>query len=101
MRSCAPGRVGLQPKEVFEPTKAPKGVVISQRRRKSSELARGRNRDVRRRLDGEDIHHRHHDRDHADDHAVRTTTPTTTAPLHPSRRRATVPDVAGQKEAAP
>jgi serine/threonine-protein kinase len=35
------GQVGLQPKEVFKPTKAPKGVVISQNPPEGSELARG------------------------------------------------------------
>jgi beta-lactam-binding protein with PASTA domain len=35
------GQVGLQPKEVFKPTKAPKGTVISQNPPEGSELARG------------------------------------------------------------
>jgi beta-lactam-binding protein with PASTA domain len=35
------GQVGLNPKEVFKPTKAPKGVVISQNPPEGSELARG------------------------------------------------------------
>jgi beta-lactam-binding protein with PASTA domain len=35
------GQVGLQPKEVFKPTKAPKGTVISQKPPEGSELARG------------------------------------------------------------
>jgi beta-lactam-binding protein with PASTA domain len=35
------GQVGLQPKEVFKPSKAPKGTVISQRPPEGSELARG------------------------------------------------------------
>jgi beta-lactam-binding protein with PASTA domain len=35
------GQVGLQPKEVFKPSKAPKGTVISQRPPEGTELARG------------------------------------------------------------
>jgi serine/threonine-protein kinase len=35
------GQVGLQPKEVFKPTKAPKGVVISQNPTEGTELGRG------------------------------------------------------------
>jgi serine/threonine-protein kinase len=35
------GQVGLNPKEVFKPTKAPKGTVISQNPPEGSELARG------------------------------------------------------------
>lgn len=35
------GQVGLKPKEVFKPTKAPKGTVISQRPEEGTELARG------------------------------------------------------------
>ena len=35
------GQVGLKPKEVFKPTKAPKGTVISQNPEEGTELARG------------------------------------------------------------
>ena len=35
------GQVGVQPKEIFKPTKAPKGTVISQRPQEGTELARG------------------------------------------------------------
>ena len=35
------GQVGLQPKEVFQPSKAPKGTVISQNPQEGSELKRG------------------------------------------------------------
>ena len=35
------GRVGLRPKEVFRPTKQPKGVVVSQKPQEATELPRG------------------------------------------------------------
>jgi beta-lactam-binding protein with PASTA domain len=92
------GQVGLQPKEVFKPTKAPKGIVISQRPPGGSELARGATVTLV-----------------VDSTATTpstttssttptttqsaTTTPTTTAAAPPQPQTATVPDVAGQKEA--
>jgi len=87
------GQVGLQPKEVFKPTKAPKGLVTSQNPPAGAELARGANVTLV-----------------IDSSATATTTtqstptttattPTTTAaPAQP--QTATVPDVSGQKEAA-
>jgi serine/threonine-protein kinase len=35
------GRVGLRPKEVFRPTKQPKGLVVSQKPQEATELPRG------------------------------------------------------------
>ncbi|MDX6477353.1 MAG: eukaryotic-like serine/threonine-protein kinase, partial [Gaiellaceae bacterium] len=35
------GQVGLRPKEVFKPTKAAKGVVVSQKPQEATEAARG------------------------------------------------------------
>jgi beta-lactam-binding protein with PASTA domain len=91
------GQVGLQPKEVFKPTKAPQGVVISQRPPEGSELARGAAVTL------------------VVDSTAKTSTTatmptttqgattaatTTTAAAPPQPQTATVPDVAGQKEAA-
>jgi beta-lactam-binding protein with PASTA domain len=88
------GQVGLQPKEVFKPTKAPKGLVTSQNPPAGSELARGAN--VTLVIDS-----------NATTATTTATTPTTTAttpttttaaPAQP--QTATVPDVSTQKEAA-
>jgi beta-lactam-binding protein with PASTA domain len=99
------GEVGLEPKEVFKPTKAPKGVVISQNPPEGSELARGAT--VTLVVDSSPK---------TPTTVTSTTTPTTTAatpgttqsatttptttaaPAQP--QNATVPDVTGQKESA-
>ncbi|MCW2965177.1 MAG: pknB [Actinomycetia bacterium] len=90
------GQVGLQPKEVFKPTKAPKGTVISQNPPEGTELARGGHITL------------------VVDSTAKTTTTTsattpttqsatttpTTTPAAPAQpQTATVPDVTGQKEA--
>jgi beta-lactam-binding protein with PASTA domain len=101
------GQVGLQPKEVFKPTKAPKGFVISQRPPEGSELARGAT--VTLVIDST--------AKRATTTTASTTTPTTTATTptttqsatttatttaaaSPQPQNATVPDVSGQKEGA-
>jgi beta-lactam-binding protein with PASTA domain len=95
------GQVGLQPKEVFKPTKAPKGVVISQNPAEGSELARGAA--VTLVVDSTSK------QTTTAPTTASTTTPTTTqaatttptttaAPAQP--QNATVPDVSSQKEAA-
>jgi beta-lactam-binding protein with PASTA domain len=96
------GQVGLQPKEVFKPTKAPKGVVISQRPPEGSELPRGG--PVTLVVDST-----------AKQTTTTTTTPTTTTgqtttqattttptttAAPPQPQNATVPDVTGQQESS-
>jgi beta-lactam-binding protein with PASTA domain len=96
------GQVGLQPKEVFKPTKAPKGVVISQRPPEGSELPRGGT--VTLVVDST-----------AKQTTTTTTTPTTTTgqtttqattttptttAAPPQPQNATVPDVTGQQESS-
>jgi beta-lactam-binding protein with PASTA domain len=96
------GQVGLQPKEVFKPTKAPKGVVISQNPQEGSELARGgavtlvvdstpRTTTTTSTTTPTTT---------ATTTQSATTTPTTTAAAPPQPQAATVPDVSGQEEAA-
>ena len=93
------GQVGLQPKEVFKPTKAPKGVVISQRPPGGSELARGTT--VTLVVDSTATTPTLTTSSTAPTTTQSaTTTPTTTAAAPPQPQTATVPDVAGQKEAA-
>jgi beta-lactam-binding protein with PASTA domain len=90
------GQVGLQPKEVFKPTKAPKGVVISQRPPEGSELARGAT--VTLVVDSTAKTATTATTPTTTQSA--TTAPTTTAAAPPQPQTATVPDVSGQKEAA-
>ena len=87
------GQVGLQPKEVFKPTKAPKGLVTSQNPPAGAELARGAN--VTLVIDSSPTT----TTTTQSTPTTTATTPTTTAaPAQP--QTATVPDVSGQKEAA-
>ncbi len=81
------GQVGLQPKEVFKPTKAPKGLVTSQNPPAGAELARGAN--VTLVIDSSPT----------TTTTTQSTTPTKTA-APPQPQTATVPDGSGQKEAA-
>ncbi len=90
------GQVGLQPKEVFKPTKAPKGVVVSQRPPEGSELARGAT--VTLVVDSTAQISTTATTPTTTQSA--TTAPATTAAAPPQPQTATVPDVAGQKEAA-
>ena len=83
------GQVGLQPKEVFKPTKAPKGVVTSQNPPEGSELARGAS--VTLVVDSTPT---------ATTTSATTTAATTTAAAPTQPQTATVPDVTGQTEAA-
>jgi len=95
------GQVGLQPKEVFKPTKAPKGVVISQRPPEGSELARGAT--VTFVVDSTAKASTTTATTTATTPTTTqsaTTAPTTTAAAPPQPQTATVPDVSGQKEAA-
>jgi beta-lactam-binding protein with PASTA domain len=92
------GQVGLQPKEVFKPTKAPKGVVISQRPPEGSELARGAT--VTFVVDSTAKTSTTTAAATTTPTQSATTAPTTTAGAPPQPQAATVPDVAGQKEAA-
>jgi beta-lactam-binding protein with PASTA domain len=92
------GQVGLQPKEVFKPTKAPKGVVISQRPPQGSELARGAT--VTLVVDSTAKTTTLTTSSTTPTTTQSATTPTTTAAAPPQPQTATVPDVAGQKEAA-
>jgi serine/threonine-protein kinase len=98
------GEVGLKPKEVFKPSKAPKGLVISQRPPEGTELARGST--VTLVVDSNPKPTTTPTTTQATTTAA-TTTPTTTqattttpttTPAQPTT--ATVPDVTGQKEAA-
>jgi beta-lactam-binding protein with PASTA domain len=99
------GQVGLQPKEVFKPSKAPKGLVISQNPPAGTELARGAQ--VTLVVDSTPKTTTTNAQSTSATTATtsptttqsETTTPTTTAaPAQP--KTATVPDVTGQKEAA-
>ena len=95
------GQVGLQPKEVFKPTKAPQGAVISQRPPEGSELARGAT--VTLVVDSTAKTATTATAQTTTQSATTqsaTTAPTTTAAAPPQPQTATVPDVAGQKEAA-
>jgi len=92
------GQVGLQPKEVFQPTKAPKGVVTSQNPQEGSELARGAT--VTLVVDATPKATTTSSTSTATTTSATTTAPTTTAAAPPQPQTATVPDVTGQKEAA-
>jgi len=94
------GQVGLQPKEVFKPTKAPKGVVTSQNPQEGSELARGAA--VTLVVDSTPNATTTSSTSTATTTSATTTAtaPTTTAAAPPQPQTATVPDVTGQKEAA-
>jgi beta-lactam-binding protein with PASTA domain len=94
------GQVGLQPKEVFKPTKAPKGVVTSQNPQEGSELARGAT--VTLVVDSTPNATTTSSTSTATTTSATTTAtaPTTTAAAPPQPQTATVPDVTGQKEAA-
>jgi beta-lactam-binding protein with PASTA domain len=93
------GQVGLQPKEVFKPTKAPKGTVISQRPPGGSELARGATVTLVVDSTAKPPTSTTSSTTPTTTQSA-TTTPTTTAAAPPQPQTATVPDVAGQKEAA-
>jgi beta-lactam-binding protein with PASTA domain len=100
------GQVGLQPKEVFKPTKAPKGVVVSQNPPEGSELARGAT--VTLVVDSSPKRATTTAPTTTSSTTTETTTPTTTqsatttattaAPAQP--QTAKVPDVTGQTESA-
>jgi len=92
------GQVGLQPKEVFKPTKAPKGVVTSQNPPEGSELAHGAT--VTLVVDSPPKTTTTATTTQATTTSATTTAPTTTAAAPPQPQTATVPDVTGQKEAA-
>jgi serine/threonine-protein kinase len=99
------GQVGLQPKEVFKPTKAPKGVVISQNPPEGTELARGGR--VTLVVDSTPTTTTASTTTATTTSTTTptttqsaTTTPTTTAAAPAQPQTATVPDVTGQKEAA-
>jgi len=92
------GQVGLQPKEVFKPTKAPKGIVTSQNPQEGSELARGAT--VTLVVDSTPKATTTSSTSTATTTSATTTAPTTTAAAPPQPQTATVPDVTGQKEAA-
>jgi beta-lactam-binding protein with PASTA domain len=99
------GQVGLQPKEVFKPSKAPKGTVISQRPPEGTELARGAK--VTLVVDSNPKPSTTSTPTTPTTTAAPTTTqsastptPTTTAAAPAQPQNATVPDVSGQKEAA-
>jgi beta-lactam-binding protein with PASTA domain len=93
------GQVGLQPKEVFKPTKAPKGIVISQRPPQGSELARGATVTLVVDSTAKTPSTTTSSATLTTTQSA-TTTPTTPAAAPPQPQTATVPDVAGQKEAA-
>jgi beta-lactam-binding protein with PASTA domain len=101
------GQVGLQPKEVFKPTKAPKGTVISQNPPEGSELARGAT--VTLVIDSTakqtttttaTTTTTQATTTTATTTAATTTAATTTAAAPPQPQSATVPDVTSQTEAA-
>ncbi|MFL5962602.1 MAG: PASTA domain-containing protein [Gaiellaceae bacterium] len=98
------GQVGLQPKEVFKPTKAPKGVVISQNPPEGSELARGATvmlvvDSTPKQTTTTTATTTQATTTQATTTNTTTTAPTTTAP--PAQPQTTaVPDVTGQQEAA-
>jgi beta-lactam-binding protein with PASTA domain len=88
------GQVGLQPKEVFKPTKAPRGTVISQNPSEGTELARGAHITLVVDSTGKTT-----TTTSATTPTQSATTPTTTAVAPAQPQTATVPDVARQKEA--
>ncbi|HEV7640730.1 MAG TPA: PASTA domain-containing protein [Gaiellaceae bacterium] len=104
------GQVGLQPKEVFKASKAPKGTVISQRPPEGTELARGGS--VTLVVDSNPKPATASTPTTTAGTTTpssastptttqsATTTPTTTAAAPAQPASATVPDVTGQKEAA-
>jgi beta-lactam-binding protein with PASTA domain len=107
------GQVGLQPKEVFKPSKAPKGTVISQRPPEGTELARGGQ--VTLVVDSSPKPTTTNTPTATTTQSASTptttattptttqastTTPTTTAAAPTQPTTATVPDVTGQKEAS-
>jgi beta-lactam-binding protein with PASTA domain len=92
------GQVGLQPKEVFKPTKAPKGVVISQNPQEGTELARGAH--ITLVVDSTPKTNTTKTTTAATTTQSATTTPTTTAATPAQPQTATVPDAVAQKEAA-
>jgi beta-lactam-binding protein with PASTA domain len=99
------GQVGLQPKEVFKPTKAPKGIVTSQNPQEGSELARGGTVTLIVDSTAKPTTTSATTTTTATTTQGTTTTATTTAPTTtsaapPQPQNATVPDVTGQKEAA-
>lgn len=99
------GQVGLQPKEVFKPTKAPKGVVISQNPQEGSELARGATvtlivDSTAKTTTTTSATTTSATTTAATTTAATTTAATTTATAPPQPQSATVPDVTSQKEAA-
>ena len=101
------GQVGLQPKEVFKPTKAPKGVVISQNPQEGSELARGAtitlvvdSTATATTTTAAATTTTQATTTSATTTAATTTAPTTTAAAPPQPQNATVPDVTTQKEAS-
>jgi beta-lactam-binding protein with PASTA domain len=100
------GQVGLQPKEVFKPTKAPKGVVISQNPQEGSELAHGATvtlvvDSTAKATTTPTATSTSTTTQATTTNATLTTAPTTTAAAPPPQpQSATVPDITGQKEAA-
>jgi beta-lactam-binding protein with PASTA domain len=99
------GQVGLQPKEVFKPTKAPKGVVSSQNPQEGTELARGAH--ITLVVDSTPKTNTTKTQSTttptttaATTTQSATTTPTTTATAPAQPQTATMPDVVGQTEAA-
>jgi serine/threonine-protein kinase len=101
------GQVGLQPKEVFKPTKAPRGTVISQNPPEGTELARGTN--ITLVVDStaktptttqSTTMTTTQSTTTPTTTQSATTTPTTTAAAPAQPQTATAPDVTGQKEAA-
>ena len=103
------GQVGLQPKEVFKPTKAPKGVVISQNPQEGSELARGATvtlvvdstaKKTTTTATTTAATTTQATTTSATTTAATTTAATTTSAAPPQPQTATVPDVTSQKEAA-
>jgi beta-lactam-binding protein with PASTA domain len=104
------GQVGLKPKEVFKPTKAPKGTVISQRPEEGTELARGA--EVTLVIDSTAKPATTTTATTTQSTSTTatttaqtttqsaTTTPTTTAAAPPQPANSTVPDVTGQTESS-
>jgi beta-lactam-binding protein with PASTA domain len=99
------GQVGLQPKEVFKPTKAPKSVVISQNPQEGSELAHGATvtlvvDSTAKATTTPTATSTSTTTQATTTNATLTTAPTTTAAAPPQPQSATVPDITGQQEAA-
>jgi beta-lactam-binding protein with PASTA domain len=105
------GQVGLQPKEVFKPTKAPKGTVISQKPPEGSELARGatvtlvvdstsKQTATTTTATTTQATTTQATTTTATTTGAATTAPATTAAAPPQPQSATVPDVTSQTEAA-